>query len=131
MLVALVEADGTVFNLDAPRILELRAAGVSERVITAMLRNATRAAAPAPAAPDARGAVVPPDVPAQQDGAPYFVIIGEKPPAPAEPPLPTYSLPWFPWAVSPARSVHPARPTMDRRGFGRFINDGWVDNTRH
>ena len=37
VLVALIEADGTVFNLDAPKILELRAAGVSERVITAML----------------------------------------------------------------------------------------------
>jgi hypothetical protein len=131
VLVALVEADGTVFNLDAPRILELRAAGVSERVITAMLRNATRAAAPAPAAPDARGAVVPPDVPAQQDGAPYFVIIGEKPPAEAALPPPTYSLPWIPWAVSPARRVHPAQPTIDRRGFGRFMNDGWIDNTRH
>jgi hypothetical protein len=135
VLVALIEADGTVFNLDAPRILELRAAGVSERVITAMLRNATRAAtAPAPGAPaaaDARAAVIPPDVAAEQDGAPYFVIIGEKPPAEAEPPPPTYSLPWFPWGVSPARRVHPAQPTMDRRGFGRFMNDGWVDNTRH
>ena len=135
VLVALIEADGTVFNLDAPRILELRAAGVSERVITAMLRNATRAAAaPAPAAPpapDPYAAIAPPNVPAEQDGAPYFVIIGEKPPAPAEPLPPTYSLPWYPWAVSAAHSVHPARPTMDRRGFGRFINDGWVDNTRH
>ena len=46
VLVALVEADGTVFSLDAPKILELRAAGVSERVITAMLKNASR---PSPA----------------------------------------------------------------------------------
>ena len=45
VLVALVEADGTVFSLDAPKILELRAAGVSERVITAMLKNASPAVA--------------------------------------------------------------------------------------
>jgi hypothetical protein len=128
VLLALIEADGTVFNLDAPRILELRGAGVSERVITAMLRNApppapitapVGAPGPAPAAP-----------PAEQAGDPYFVVIGEKPPAPSPEPTPTYFLPWIPWANVHGGPARFARPTMEFRGFGRFINDGWVDHTR-
>jgi hypothetical protein len=134
VLVALIEADGTVFNLDAPKILELRDAGVSERVITAMLRNATRPAPDAAsAAMEAHGAAAPPPAPAEHVGAPYFVIIGEKPPAAEPPTQPTYYLPWIPWAgiqAHPVRPARPARPTMEYRGFGRFINDGWVDNTR-
>src|SRR5919107_1721821 len=63
VLVALVEADGTVFSLDAPRILELRAAGVSERVITAMLKNASRASAPPAAAAPERANAAPPTAP--------------------------------------------------------------------
>jgi hypothetical protein len=129
VLVALIEADGTVFNLDAPKILELRGAGVSERVITAMLRNASHAVA-APGVADAQSEAAPPAAPAAQDGAPYFVIIGEKPPEPSPPPAPTYVLPWIPWANAYGRPVRPARPTMEYRGFGRFINDGWIDNTR-
>ena len=86
VLVALIEADGTVFNLDAPKILELRAAGVSERVITAMIRNAlTRRRAQACRRRRAtRGrarAVIAIGGRAEQDGAPYFVVIGEKAPA--------------------------------------------------
>jgi hypothetical protein len=132
VLVALVEADGTVFNLDAPRILELRAAGVSESVITAMLRNASRPApAPSGVAGADRAAAAPPPAPDDRDGAPYFVIIGEKPAAPPTPPAPTYIVPWVPsWAGTPGRPARPTRPMIEYRGFGRFINDGWIDNTR-
>jgi len=129
VLVALIEADGTVFNLDAPKILELRGAGVSERVITAMLRNAPRAA-PAPGTVDVPAAAAPPAPSPGQAGDPYFVVIGEKPPSPQPEPTPTYVLPWIPWANTFGRPVRSARPTMQYRGFGRFINDGWIDNTR-
>jgi len=136
VLVALIEADGTIFNLDAPRILQLRAEGVSERVITAMIRNASHpasapAAAAAPAQVEARPAPAT-SVPAEQDGVPYFVVIGERPAPPPPAPAPTYYVPWIPaWGVTSVRPARPAQPTMGYRGFGRFINDGWVDNTRH
>jgi hypothetical protein len=136
VLVALIEADGTVFNLDAPRILQLRAEGVSERVITAMIRNAPHppsAPVPAAAASPAEGPPAPATpVLAEQSGAPYFVVIGEKPAAPPPAPEPTYYVPWIPaWGVRAVRPARPAQPTMGYRGFGRFINDGWVDSTRH
>src|SRR4051794_5674637 len=63
VLVALIEADGTIFNLDAPKIPQLRAEGVSERVITAMIRNASHAApaqSPTPAAASAEPRPAPP-----------------------------------------------------------------------
>jgi hypothetical protein len=130
VLVALVEADGTVFNLDAPRILELRAAGVSERVITAMLKNASRASAPSAVAATERANAAQGTVPDDRDGAPYFVIIGEKPAAPPPPPAPTYIVPWVPLGGTHGRPAHRSRPIIEYRGFGRFINDGWIDNTR-
>src|SRR3954451_4929621 len=80
VLVALIEADGTIFNLDGPKILQLRAEGVSERVITAMIRNASHPApvpsgnlSPAPVEP--RPAPLQ-SAPTEQDGSPYFVVIG-------------------------------------------------------
>jgi hypothetical protein len=130
VLVALVEADGTVFSLDAPRILELRAAGVSERVITAMLKKASRASAPPAAAAPERANAAPPTAPDDRDGAPYFVIIGEKPAAPPPPPAPTYIVPWVPLGGTHGGQVRHAQPVIEYRGFGRFINDGWIDNTR-
>jgi hypothetical protein len=131
VLVALIEADGTVFNLDAPRILELRASGVSERVITAMLRNGSRRLPPSPpATADNQAAGALPPAPDERDGAPYFVIIGEKPAPPLTPPAPTYVVPWVPWGGAHGRPVRAAQPVIEYRGFGRFINDGWIDNTR-
>ena len=128
VLVALIEADGTIFNLDAPKILELRAAGVSERVITAMLRNASRRVAGdrSPTGRGRGGRAAPPPAPAEQDGAPYFVVIGEKPPAPPPPPAPTYFLPWIPWAGTQAdprgRAAHDRVPRLravHQRRLGR------------
>jgi hypothetical protein len=130
VLVALIEADGTVFNLDGPKILELRAQGLSERVITAMIRNGLRENTPSPL-PEP---VPPPPVPQPTAAAgtaqdPYFVVIGEKPPEPTPPPAPLYVVPWVPWVAPRIRGAHPA-PFITYRGFGRFINDGWIDNTR-
>ncbi len=131
VLVALIEADGTIFHLDAPRILELRDAGLSERVITAMLKNASRRSpVSSPTGAADGGAVAGPPAPDERDGAPYFVVIGEKPAAPPPPPAPTYIVPWVPWAGTVGRPARAARPLIEYRGFGRFINDGWVDYTR-
>lgn len=136
VLVALIEADGTVFHLDAPKVLELRAAGVSERVITAMIRNGSHAAtAAASVATDVQpAAAAPPSsppMPPEQVGAPYFVVIGEREPSPPPPPTPTYFLPWIPaWSGVHGRAARVPQPTTQYRGFGRFINDGWVDHSR-
>jgi hypothetical protein len=135
VLVALIEADGTVFNLDAPKILELRAAGVSERVITAMIRNGAPAATTAARAATDVPATAPPPLlpstPPEQDGAPYFVVIGEREPTPPPAPTPTYFLPWIPaWSGAQGRPARAPQPTTGYRGFGRFINDGWVDHSR-
>ena len=125
VLVALIEADGTEFHLDAPKILELRQAGLSERVIMAMIKN-TRPT-PSPEASTTEAAPPPPAGRPQND--PYFVVIGDKPPEPP-PPQETYVMPWVPWVVPPVRtSRHPQPFLPNYRGFGRFINDGWIDNT--
>jgi hypothetical protein len=129
VLVALIEADGTIFNLDAPKILELRAQGISEHVITAMLRSgrgeaAMNAGVPAATDPVAPGAGTP---------DPYFVVIGEKP---ASPPRDRRSVIVVPWLLYGAGPGHPhprphssAAPAQGYRGFGRFMNDGWVDRS--
>ena len=123
VLVALIEADGTEFHLDAPKILELRQAGLSERVILAMIKN-TR---PAPL-PDASTEAAPPPPAGPPQNDPYFVVIGDKPPEPP-PPQETYVMPWVPWVVPPVRTPRHPQPFINYRGFGRFINDGWIDNT--
>jgi hypothetical protein len=125
VLVALIEADGTEFHLDAPKILDLRAAGLSERVIMAMIKNSHPAPDSAPAQ-----VVAPAQPQAAPQGDPYFVIIGDKPPEPPPEPPPTYVMPWIPWAAAPVRSPRHQQPFINYRGFGRFINDGWIDNTR-
>ena len=134
VLVALIEADGTVFNLDAPKILELRAAGVSERVITAMLRNASRRRAAAASAPTAatrgRGAAV---IATDAGGAGWRALLRHHRREAAVASA-TADADLFPsldsrWSGSPRRAgAMCTQPTTKYRGFGRFINDGWVDN---
>ena len=102
VLVALIEADDTDFALDAPRILELRQQGVSERVITAMLKSG-RSTAEAGPGDVAQAAVAAP--PGEPD--PYFVVIGEKPPAPAPRPQLVLVVPWTPVIGKP-----PSRPQI-------------------
>jgi hypothetical protein len=120
VLIALVEADGDDFALDAPRIMDLRAQGVSEAVILAMIRvSRERRAASVDEVAQA--------LPDPNDGAPIFVIIGEQPAPPPPPPRREVILvPWFP-VTGPAPG-RPPGPYMapEQRGFGRFMNDGWT-----
>lgn len=50
LLVAMIEADGSVFNLGFADIQDLKSDGLSERVISALVRTGTRRAATAPSA---------------------------------------------------------------------------------
>jgi len=122
VLVALVEADDTTFNLDAPKILELRAAGVSERVIIAMLRKR-----PAPAA-DARLTEAPASLEPPASPEPQVNVTIVQPPAPDAYERRVLLVPW--WSTGPRAPAHatPQTPTL-QRGFGRFMNDGWVDRS--
>lgn len=52
VLVALIEVDQTRYDLDAERLLELQAAGVSETVMLALLRSGREAVRPTPTAPE-------------------------------------------------------------------------------
>jgi hypothetical protein len=123
VLIALVEADGGDFGLDGPRILDLRAQGVSEPVILAMLRvSRERRAAPPAASAGAEG-----DLPDPNDGAPIFVIIGEQPAPPPPPPRrEIIVVPWFPVAPPTPGAPHAPYMSPEQRGFGRFMNDGWT-----
>jgi hypothetical protein len=122
VLVALIEADQGGVRLDAAQILMMRNAGVSERVILALLQEQRRQAdaAAAAAAIESQAvepAPVPEPVAAPAQTAP--VVIQQQVPV---------AVPIFiPW-----RPVHPAAvsaPAVPRSGFGRFINDGWVNGT--
>jgi hypothetical protein len=122
VLIALVEADQTVFALDAPQILELRREGLSERVILAMIRSGRRG-------PAADGAVATPAGAGEAaDEPPPLVVIGEQP---APQPLTVQQtnvilVPFVPYVMPPARP-RPAPAPPAYRGFGRFMNDGWID----
>jgi hypothetical protein len=118
VIVALVEADQGGVRLDAAQILMLRNGGVSERVILAML-DKQRQQADAEAA--AQAIAPPPLEPApvvEPAPEPAPVVVQQVPVA-----VPIY-IPWNPVHVPSARA-----PTIPRSGFGRFINNGWVDGT--
>jgi hypothetical protein len=69
ILIALIESDGSVFNLKADDVIALRKQGLSEKVIIVMLATAKKAAPPAPAgrpssatAAEVRQAPTPPSI---------------------------------------------------------------------
>jgi hypothetical protein len=121
ILIAVIDADRTVFALDKDQILELKHAGVSRAVLLKMLR--TR-----------REFEPPPEPPALTDAQPLqpeMVVIGSQPaPPPVTVVVPQYLLvPYSIWGV-PTHMPRPVpQPVLapEFRGFGRFINDGWVD----
>jgi hypothetical protein len=122
ILIAVIEADRTVFTLDKEQILELKKAGVSKTVILKMLRTrkeheAAAATTPAPA-----------PMPMPQ---PEIVVIGATPPPPpVTVVVPQYLfVPYSIWGVPAPHGPRVApQPVLapEYRGFGRFINDGWV-----
>ncbi len=116
ILIALIDADRTVFSLDKDEILALKKAGVSHAVMLKMLR--TRVEFDVPAA-------MPEAAPAEM-----VVIATEPPPAPVTVVVPQYFYVPYPiWGVPRHHTIHAPQPVMapEYRGFGRFINDGWVN----
>lgn len=117
VLLALIESTGMSAIVDATGALALRRAGVSDRVIAAAIR------ASHPQVGEDTQDFAAPDLSASP--------VAVEPVAPPPPPA-TYverEIYYVPWVV-PARPVRPGprRPYLgDYRGFGRFINDGFVD----
>ncbi len=120
VLLALIESTGVDRAVDATRSLALKRAGVSDRVIAAAVRASHQAPAPGVAEPVAAA-------PCVECEANVAVIGGGTPPV-AVVQREVYYLPWT-WAA-PVRPAHP-RPSgpylPGNKGFGRFINDGFVD----
>ena len=130
VLIALIQTDNTVYPLDAQRILELRDAGVSEAVIVAMLRNGRRAPDHDAAGADAWApAYAPPLDPTgvMYDGYPPVQVpsaVTAAPPEEKRVAPPVVYLP-YPVVTTPRGGRRQTAPAY--RGFGRFINDGWVE----
>jgi hypothetical protein len=121
ILIALIDADRTVFVLDKDQILELKHAGVSRAVLLKMVRS-RREFESAPELPPVTDA---------QPTQPEVVVIGQPAPPPVTVVVPQYFLvPYSIWGVPTHHTPRPALPPVlapEYRGFGRFINDGWVD----
>lgn len=113
VLTAVIDADRTIFTLDAEQILELKKAGVSKTVLLKMLATRrefdTAAAAPTAAAPGA---------------LPEVVIIGATPaPPPVTVVVPQYYFVPVPiWGHRPRHMPNAPFFPPEHRGFGRFIN---------
>lgn len=127
VLIALIEADRTIFSLDAEQILDLRKAGVAEKVLLKML--ATRREFEPPSGGDVPRDDDRPAQPSNGQAAsqPQVVIIGG---APAPSTVVTVVVPHFvpvPIFGLPDRHVrrNVTSVVADDRGFGRFLNDGW------
>lgn len=138
LLEAVLEADPTIFDLDAETILAVRAAGLSERIILAMLRSGRPSPGPLG---EAAGRVL--AVPAEPTGpppmvGPILVVIGRDGSADRQADADRHAYPpevvYVPYpvlapvyglssGVPRARRHMAAVPT--RSGFGRFINDGF------
>ena len=140
VLVALVQTGRTVFTLDAAQILALKTAGVSDRVVVAMTETGrTAGGMPAePATAVEQGASAEPGPPPDQQSLPApRGVAGEAPPGEEQAPAPAVVVVpapiLVPYVVSlPGQSGRsgPPQPYLPGyRGFGRFINDGFVDTT--
>ena len=122
IITALIDADRTMFTLDAGQIVELKRAGVTPVVLLKMVRSRREFEPPAdaPVAADPTPLVTQPD-------PPQVVVIGAQPSPPPEVLVPYYvTVPI--WGTHPRHTpVLPAAPFMpsEAGGFGRFINDGW------
>jgi len=121
VLVAVIEADRTVFTLDKDQILELKRAGVSKSVLLKMLRT--------------RREFEPPPVVTDTLTSQPEVVVFEPPPPPPPAPVTVVVPQYFyvPYSIWGTHRPHAPRTAPQpflapqHRGFGRFINDGWVD----
>jgi hypothetical protein len=116
VLLALIEVDRSVFPIDAATIKELKANGVSERVITAMVRSGREVPPPEPIVTEAPQPVAPP---------PQVVIIDHRDPPEVHevvrevPVAVPVSIP-----VATTRSVH-TRPDHGANGIP-ISSDRWI-----
>ncbi len=130
VIVAMIDADGTVFTLTPAQLVALRAAHVPDEVIVKMLRTRQVERDQTQSIQNASRDYPPPSTIAAAVGdTPGLVIIGSTPsPSPPDAAafVPTYIVPWPFWG----RPAHAGAPTpfLDERvrGFGRFINDGVI-----
>jgi hypothetical protein len=157
VLIALIAADDTRYSLQPADILDLKRSGVSDRVIVALLKNGRpnvdahsgvqhfnprppeplfnpQPPVPVPVPVDNRWAV-PQASPVLEQGfvAPITTATPSIVNVATANPSVVVVVPWVPTVVTPVAPGRrgPARPYLDGyRGFGRFINDGWVDNQR-
>jgi hypothetical protein len=124
ILMALIDADRTVFTLDADQLILLKSSGVSDRVVLKMLRSG-REFAP----PDPEPLVDPPPV-----------VVQEAPPQVVEVPVTVVQPVYVPYAYPVASvgfrhvvhngSVLTGVPVDQFRGdFGRFMVTGPVQHT--
>ena len=116
ILVAVINADQTIFNLNTDEIVLLTKAGVPNAVIVKMLGTAREFVeeVPPPLIVGTERPSAPESSPVPAFGAvgPYFVS-----------PFPVFVSPFFP-GVFPG--VVPGVVTQPARGFGRFMNNGFV-----
>ena len=126
ILTALIDADRTVFSLDKNEILALKKAGVSEAVLLKMIRS--RRDFDAPTATQEQE--MPPAIAVPQPAVPEVVVIGGHAPPPVTVVVPQYFyVPYSIWGVPTHHPIRAPQPVIapEYRGFGRFINDGWVN----
>jgi hypothetical protein len=127
IVIALIDADRTIFSLDKEEILALKKAGVGEAVILKMLRS--RSEFDSAVATQETGDVPVTAVP--EPAVPEVVVIGAQPqPPPVTVVVPQYFyVPYSIWGVPRRHPIQPPQPVIapEYRGFGRFINDGWVN----
>ena len=141
ILVAVIDADRTIFNLTPTEIVNLKKAGVPNNVIVKMLGTAREfvdevpppliVGTDRPSAPetsDRPTAVEMYSVPTFATVGPYFVV-----------PYPVFVAPGvFGVPPQPGTITQPARGFgrfmnnggLSRGGFGRFMNDGFIDPPR-
>jgi hypothetical protein len=121
VLLALIESTGVDRAVDATRSLALKRAGVSDRVIAAAVRASYRP----PLVPIVEPVAAAPCIDCEANVA----VIGSGPPPVAVVEREVFYLPWI-WG-GPVRPVDSRRPGPylpgSKGGFGRFINDGFVD----
>jgi hypothetical protein len=86
ILIALIESDGSVFHLSITDVAALRDQGLSERVILAMLKTATKRSETAPSAPQPAtnpvAVYAPPGTAVDQNGQPITPPTEDQPKAP-------------------------------------------------